>query len=153
MVLTADDMKKGLEQMISAADAEITRLSESREGMVKALHELNLGKIQPFGTDGLPAASVVATVPGEFTHTEQVANAIEEVLREEQPLHRDEILNRVVEKNSVPITTKNPLETISQSLSRNKDRFVNVEKGKGIWALVEYIPKSSDEPGHLKVVK
>ena len=153
MVLTEYDMKKGLEQMISAADAEITRLAESRAGMVKALNELDLGRIQPFGTDGRPAGSVMATVPRELTHSEQVASAIEEVLREEQPLHRDDILTRVVEKKSVPISTKNPLETISQSLSRNKDRFVNVEKGKGIWALVGYVPESSDEPGHLKVVK
>ena len=152
MGLTANDMKKGLERMISAADVEITRLAESRAGMVKALHELDLGRIQPFGPNERPA-SVVATVPGEPTHTEQVANAIEEVLTEEQPLHREEILNRVIEKNSVAITTKNHLETISQSLSRNKDRFVNVEKGKGIWALVGYVPESSDEPGYLKVVK
>ena len=136
-MITTKDMREGLEQMIRSADSEIARLTASRDAMVKSLQELERGVIRPFDTAESEESPAAAEPTKGLTHGEQVIQVMVEVLREEQPLKRDVILERVQSKG-VPLTARKPINTIAQHLT-NSDLFVNVEKGSGKWALREYV--------------
>ena len=66
----------------------------------------------------------------------EIADAIQHILQEESPLHRDEITKRL-KKRSVHIGGENPVASVGTILSRD-DCFVNVSRG--MWALVEDKP-------------
>ena len=70
-----------------------------------------------------------------LTHKDELTNAIEEILTEEQPLHRGTILERVREKG-VYVGGKNPVNSLSSYLSIDP-RFRAV--GRGMWALVKLL--------------
>ena len=73
----------------------------------------------------------------------RVTDAIEQILRGEQPLHRQNILARL-ETKGIYVGGANPINSLSAYLSQD-DRFVSV--GRGQWSLAETDDTSETEEG------
>ena len=133
---SAGDVREYLSGMVAETDAEITRLIETRDAALRVIQELDERESVGTAEEAQKGPAVNTGQVKELTYKEQVAQAIVEVLTEEQPLHREVIRERV-EAKGIPLTAQRPIDTIAQRLTSDK-RFVNVVRGKGIWALQGY---------------
>ena len=81
--------------------------------------------------------------PEEPTLKEEITNAMEEIFKNEQPLHRTEILRQVRDKG-IFIGGRRPLNSISSYLSIDP-RFKVF--GRGLWGLARQPDKASEPNG------
>ena len=126
-----------MEELLETAETNIGILTQNRAQLRELISSVRSGILSMGAAEG--DASETSLPVKELTQNELLDNAIEEVLTEEQPLHRNLILDGVKEKG-VHMTAANPLNTLSQRLTLS-ERFLNVSKGT--WALVDYIPNVS----------
>lgn len=128
-------MVQSIRNKLEAWDIEYERIVRERESLqiVLEIYERDID-------DG----SSVRATPRPPTQQEVLTNAMFEVLSEEQPLHRKEILTRVKAKRVV-ITAKDALRSITYHLSQDQ-KFESV--GDGAWQLVGYA--KSDAPNAAK---
>ncbi|MXY20269.1 MAG: hypothetical protein F4Y49_02920 [Dehalococcoidia bacterium] len=133
---TAGDVREYLLGIVAETDAEIARLTETRDAALRLIQELDERESLGTAEEARKGPAVNTGQVKEPTYKQQVAQAIVEVLTEEQPLHREVIRERV-EAKGIPLTARKPIDTIAQRLTSD-DRFVNVVRGKGIWALRGY---------------
>ena len=117
-----ESMVQGILEKLKKVDAEYERLVRERESLyvTLALFEREVAKQPSLHTTDKPS-----------TYENDIRSTIYEILSEEQPLHRKDILERVKSK-AVPVTAKNPIKLIAYHLSRD-NRFKNV--ARGTWAL------------------
>ena len=78
-------------------------------------------------------------VPQPSAHRHSLTVEIYNILCEERPLHRRDLLDRV-RSLGIYVGGENPMNTFGAYLSQDK-RFVSV--GKGVWTLVEEPPARS----------
>jgi len=130
-----DIMVQGIMEKSQELDIEQDRIVEERKGLLTVL------SIFERDADG----DSLTPAPKEPTYGEELVEAMREILSEEQPLHRKEILNRAKARGIV-FTAKNELRTVGYYLSR-EHHFKNVSRGT--WALVGY--GESDAPSTAKM--
>ena len=87
--------------------------------------------------------------PKESTYSEELVEAMREILLEDQPLHRTVILERA-KARGVLFTAKNEIRTVGYYLSREPD-FKNV--ARGIWALTGYDEADAPTAAKMRLVK
>ena len=81
------------------------------------------------------AANAKSATPRNGTFGAQLNDAIEAILREESPLHRKVVLERVIARG-IHVGGKNPMNKMSTYLSQS-DRFKPDGRKSGVWTLVE----------------
>lgn len=80
----------------------------------------------------------------EKTKPQIVTDAVVDALTNEQPLHRDRILEILEEKGVAP-SGKFPMESMSQYVSKD-DRIQKLRNPKGHWALADYVAPTGVRP-------
>lgn len=147
-------MVQDIKAVIENMEAEIAALKLRRDSLSLAHREITHGNWQSFiseSEDSLeseiepsaPAAPQQVTrkpTPGKAL---AVPDAMEEVLGEEQPLHRNQIMERVRDEKGIFLNPTDPVRAISYHLSTD-DRFKSVKFGKGVWALKDYVAESEE---------
>lgn len=134
-----DIVIQGIRDKLKELDFEQDRIAEERKGLLTAL--------AIFERDA--DAGSLTTEPKEPTYSEELVEAIREILSDEQPLHRREILNRA-KARGIAFTAKNQIRTVGYYLSREPD-FKNV--ARGTWALVGYDESDAPTTAKMRLVK
>ena len=130
---TLQDIDHSIERRLAERrriDTEIQTLRSARS-FLEADH---IGD-NPAPADNLPKQAK--------SYSQNLTDAIEEILLAERPLHRKEIMNRVIAKD-IYIGTANPLHAIGAYLSLD-DRFAFVPGQRGYWTLSDAPPAVASE--------
>lgn len=120
-------VKEGLRETISEMEIDYVRLGKD---IATLKHALSVFEERSVNDGDVP--------PTESSYAAMMRDAIGAVLREQQPLHRGEILRRL-EARDFPLTAKDKMRSVGHHLTVS-NLFVNVIEGKGYWALREWIP-------------
>ena len=125
--MKANTVKEGLRETISEMEIDYVRMGEDIAALKRALIVVEGRSVEDRDV-----------APVEISYAAMMRDAIEAVLREQQPLHRGEILKRL-EARDFPLTAKDKMRSIGHHLTTSS-LFVNVIEGKGFWALRDWTP-------------
>lgn len=130
--MKADLIVRGLREKLKEVDAQYEKLRKERDHLYGAIAVFE----RDIRESGDPNGQAELA-----TYTDTLRDAICNVLTEEQPLLRRDILDRVKDRG-IPITAKNPIRLIGHHLSVDP-RFKNV--ARGTWALETWEPFITEE--------
>ena len=138
--MRAQDMVQGTKEKLLFLDSEYERIVRERE-IVQA-------SLSIYERDAA-AEGDARSAPKPPTQAKILTDAMYEVLSEDHPLHRKEILNGVRGKGVV-ITAKDALRSITLHLSQDQ-RFESV--GNGEWQLVGHSQPDAPNTTRMRLIK
>ena len=138
--MKSQDMAQGTRERLAFLDNEYERIVRDREILRASLsiYERDIA-----------AEGDARSAPKPPTQAKILTDAMYEVLLEDQPLHRKEILNGVKGKGVV-ITAKDVLRSVTLHLSQDQ-RFESV--GNGEWQLVGHSKPDAPNATRMRLIK